>query len=230
MATITVDLKAITGSFETDIQRASRTAQKEFAQMVDTAKQIGAAFGTALAAGATAVTALAKASIDAADHMNDLAKKAGISAQSMSELGYVAARSGSDVDSLAAGLVKMAKNAADAAAGGKENAATFAAIGVSLRDAQGNLKGTDTLFKDIAEKFANFKEGPDKIALAIMIFGKSGADLAQTLNNGKKGIDELIGSAHELGAVISNDLASQADEFNDTLADLPSLVEGTGNA
>lgn len=223
MAKIVVDFVAVTGAFVTDVQRATKQFEREIKAMQNTARQVGQVLGAALATSATAITAITKSSIDAADHVNDLAKKIGISAKSMSELGFAASRSGSDIDAMAAGLVKLSKSAVD-------NADVFASLGIAVKDAQGNLKGADVLFKQLADKFVQFKDGPEEVALAIKLFGKSGADLVQTLNNGSQGIDELIGRAHSLGAVISDDLASQADQFNDTLADLRSLMTGVGNS
>lgn len=229
MATITVNLQALTGTFETDFKRAAKTAEREMKAIQDAAAQVGTYIAAGLTAAATALTVLTKSSIDAADHMRDLSIKAGISVESMSALGYAAAKSGSDVDALTSGLVKLAKNAADAAAGGKENAQVFSAIGVAVRDAQGNMKGTDELFSDVAEQFRKYKDGPEEIALAIKLFGKSGADLIQTLNSGKVGLEEFKAKAKELGIVLTGPLADAADEFNDTLDDIKRQVGGLGN-
>lgn len=68
---------------------------------------------------------------------------------------------------------------------------------------------------DIAEKFATFRDGPEKAALAIELFGKSGADMIPNLNKGSAGMEELRTEAERLGVVFSGGLAAQAADFDE---------------
>ena len=61
------------------------------------------------------------------------------------------------------------------------------------------------------------EDGAGKTALAIKLFGKSGADLIPLLNQGRAGIKELTDEAAKLGIVISTETAAKAEQFNDTL-------------
>lgn len=60
------------------------------------------------------------------------------------------------------------------------------------------------------------------------MFGKSGLDLTEFLNQGSEGLDEFTRKAEELGIVIDSKTAAAADEFKDGLGDLKAAVGGLG--
>jgi lambda family phage tail tape measure protein len=66
------------------------------------------------------------------------------------------------------------------------------------------------VFLDVADRFAQLRDGPEKAALAIKIFGKAGAELIPILNLGSKEIQRF-------GLGIGPDFADKADAFNDQL-------------
>ena len=64
LGTLVVDLLLKTGSFESDMGRASKTASKRMKEIEKSAKQAGAVIGTALVAGAVAAGYAIKSAID----------------------------------------------------------------------------------------------------------------------------------------------------------------------
>ena len=179
---------------------------------------LGAAFGVlgGVAAGAISVSAL-KGAVDMLDTLDDLSEKTGIATESLAALRYAGEVVGTPIEALATGVRKLSLNMAAAAGGGKEQAAAFQAIGVAFKNLDGSLRGSDAVLGDIASKFASFRDGPEKAALAVELFGKSGADLIPLLNKGAAGIADLRTEAERLGVVFSGDLAANAAEFNDNL-------------
>ena len=179
---------------------------------------LGAAFGVlgGVAAGAISVSAL-KGAVDMLDTLDDLSEKTGIATESLAALRYAGEVVGTPIEALATGVRKLSLNMAAAAGGGKEQAAAFTAIGVAFKNLDGSLRGSDAVLGDIASKFASFRDGPEKAALAVELFGKSGADLIPLLNKGAAGIADLRTEAEKLGIVFSGDLAANAAEFNDNL-------------
>ena len=179
---------------------------------------LGAAFGVlgGAAAGAISVSAL-KGAVDMLDMLDDLSEKTGIATESLAALRYAGEVVGTPVEALATGVRKLSINMAAAAGGGKEQAAAFQAIGVAFKNLDGSLRNSDQVLGDIASKFASFRDGPEKAALAVELFGKSGADLIPLLNKGASGIADLRAEAERLGVVFSGDLAANAAEFNDNL-------------
>jgi hypothetical protein len=172
-----------------------------------------------------------KQAIETADQMGKAAEKVGASVEAMSALSVQAQLSNVGVDQLQVGMEKLAKNAAAAASGNKQAAAGFAAIGVSLRGSNGEIKSTDVLLEDVAKKFAAYEKGVNKTALAQELFGKAGADLIPVLNElGEKGLAGITKQAEQFGAVISGDAAKAANEFNDNITMLEIEAKGFANS
>jgi hypothetical protein len=212
---IVVDLLMKTGSFETDTKRAEKRS-KEMAREIDKAFKV---VGLAAAAVGAAFVAMTKSVINSADEVAKASRSIGISTESLSALQYAAELSGVSADELTQAMGRLNKGAAD---GNK----AFDAMGISVRDAQGNLKATDALLKEVSDKFASYADGAEKSALAQELFGRSGAQMISFLNSGSRGLDEMRQEAERLGIVIDSELAKNAEIFNDNLTKMKLALNG----
>lgn len=222
---ITISLLMATGSFETDTARAEKRLKQFKKEAVDAGKAIGAAFLGFAAASA----ALVKGAIDSFDATSKLAAAVGTTTESISALSFAAELSGVSQAELGSSLTKLAKSAADAAAGAQTQAAAFDALGIAVKGVDGQLKNTDVLLAEIADKFARYEDGAAKTALAQQVFGESGARLIPLLNAGAAGIEALKDEAESLGLVFGGDTGPQAELFNDNITRLNAGVKGLFN-
>lgn len=85
-----------------------------------------------------------------------------------------------------------------------KSAATFGALGIAVKGANGKVRSTKDLLLDTAKAFEKMPDGADKTAYAMKLFGKSGADLLPFLNKGKKGVKELFDQSKALGTTMSD--------------------------
>lgn len=165
---------------------------------------------------------MAKASLDAGDAMNDLAQRTGISVESLAKFKKAAAVSGTDIESVAKASQKLSKGLYDAATAGKGPAAdALQELGIKATDAAGKVRSADSVMLDIATKFKSMPDGVEKTALAIKLFGKSGAEMIPMLNMGGDAIDKLK-------VKMTAAFAAKADEYNDKLAVLSGKVGALG--
>lgn len=98
---------------------------------------------------------LAAAIKNVADDLDRLAKtseKIGLPVEDLSALEHAAQQSGVEVGALETGLLRLNRSAADASRGLKEPADAFAALGVSVTDANGKLKSTGQLLDESDRK------------------------------------------------------------------------------
>jgi len=230
LGTLTLNLIAKIGGFtgplsqaERELDKRSRAMQKRAQQF---GKQIGTALGVGIATAATVAIAGLKTAIDRMDEMRDASIRLGVGVETLSAFGYAAQQTGTDIDDLGKGLKILAKNAADALNPKTSQSKLFEALNVSVKDAQGNLRDLDDLIPDIADRFKELEDGTTKAALAQQLFGKSGLQLTEFLNQGSAGLKEMTDKARELGLVIDQDAADKADKFNDTLNDLKGAALG----
>lgn len=185
-----------------------------------------AGLGVSLTLGAFA--ALVKGAIDSADELNKLSQKIGISVEALSTLQFAAQLSDVGLDTLKTGLKGLSANVTEARAGLGEGAALFQALSISVEDTAGNLKSSDTILLEIADRFASFEDGATKTALAVKLFGKSGMDMIPFLNQGSSGIRALMQEAERLGLKLSTETAQAAEAFNDNLTALKASSSGLG--
>lgn len=163
--------------------------------------------------------AMAKRSIDAADNLNDLSQRTGVGVESLSKFGAAAEDSGSSVDEVAKAMGRLARGVVDPAS--KTNEA-LRSIGVSATDANGKVRSLDQIMLSVSDVFAKLPDGAQKTALAIELFGKSGANLIPLLNQGSAALSEY-------GATIDTELAQAADKFNDSLNAISRSLAGPFN-
>lgn len=152
-----------------------------------------------------------KSIIDLGDELNDLRQKTGIGVQALSALKTAGELNGVGFEQLQVSLKKFGVVVSSAAHGSKEAEGAFKAAGVSLRNGlDGSVKNSSQLIFELANRFEKMKDGPEKAAIAVKLFGRAGADLIPLLNQGGEEIQRF-------GLRISDDFAKRADQFNDSL-------------
>lgn len=221
LGSLTIDLIAKTFGFEQGMDKAAKTADKRMKEIEASAKKAGAFIGTAIGAGVVAAgAALTKLTVDAinyADALDEMSARTQISTEQLSKWGYAAKLSGTDLESLVSSTDKLAKNLAAAADGDSKMGQLFQALGISVKDAAGNLRDVEDVLPEIADRFAALDNQTTETALAMQLFGKSGAELLEFLNRGSTGISDLGDELSDLGGVISTETASSAAQFKDEL-------------
>lgn len=184
----------------------------------------GGLIGVLGAGGSVAyLTSLVKQSIDAADRLNELQSITGVSVQTLSALQIAAANSGIDIEALASGINKMQRAMIEARDGNVALAATFRALGVDING------GTKEALYAVATAFESMPDGAQKTALAMQLFGRSGASLIPFLNQGAAGLAEMEELAGKLGLTITEETAASADRFADVLGIMGQQTKGLGN-
>ena len=96
---------------------------------------------------------------------------------------------------------------------------SYKALGISVRDSDGNLKSSETVLGEIADRFADLPDGATKAAISMEIFGRSGASLINLLNGGSAALSEF-------NYAVSDEFAQNAEFFNDQIAVLGIRFDG----
>ena len=131
---------------------------------------------------AAGLGALVKSSLESADALAKLSQRVGISVESLSTLIPVAELSGVSAEKFEGGIRKLAVRMLEAATDTDDAVRSFAAVGVAFQNQDGTLRATDEVLLDLADKFQTLPDGAEKTAIAVELFGKSGADLIPFLN------------------------------------------------
>lgn len=172
----------ITAKDET--QAAIRSAQTGMQQLSDAASKIGFggfAGGIAALAGGAALTNLVTGTIQWAAAMDDLSEKTGASVENLSGLAKVASISGQSIETVEQGLIRLSK----ALAGADDDAKGAGRALEALKLDPEKLRAMDSAeaLKAVADAMGQFRDGTGKTALALDLFGKSGAQLLPFLKD-----------------------------------------------
>lgn len=188
IGSLVVKLAAETSEFQADLGRSARMLDKHANEMKASLQQVASVAKTAFAVviGATSVAALrdfVARTIESAAALQDLAEQSGSSANALAGLVPVATISGASIESVGGSLVKLAKGLAgvDDETAGATKALQF--LGIRAKDASGNLRDPAEVMNDVALKLAQFEDGAGKTAIAIELFGKSGATMLPFLKD-----------------------------------------------
>tara|TARA_R110001583_G_scaffold31978_4_gene109144 strand:- start:137769 stop:140474 length:2706 start_codon:yes stop_codon:yes gene_type:complete len=198
--------------------------------LTDTAKSVnGVLANLGVAVSVAGLTAMVKSAIDTGDALDEMSQRVGVSVETLSVWKPAAEQSGVSGESFEKGLRKLSTTMLEAATGSEDAARNFAAVGVEFKNQDGTLRATDQVLLDLAERFKAMPDGAEKTALAVQLFGKSGAELIPFLNQGRDGINELAAEMRALGVQMSSETAAQAGNFNDALDKLKLATTSIGN-
>lgn len=217
-----VTLGLSTAAFETGLKKA-RGGLSSFASF---AKSAGMVAGAALVAMATGVGLALKGMLEKADQMGKMAQSVGVPVEELSRLAYAAELSDISIEQLGTALKKQSRGMSDAAGGTGAAADAYERLGVAVTNSDGTLRSNTDVMADVADRFAGMEDGAQKTALAMQIFGKSGADMIPLLNGGSAGLREMMEEAEALGLTIDAKTAAAAERFNDNLTRLKSVGQG----
>ncbi|KOR22820.1 phage tail tape measure protein [Burkholderia cenocepacia] len=155
----------------------------------------------------------AKAMGEYGDEVEKVARRTGMSTDSIQQWMFAAKATGIDAKETVKSISDLGEAQNKAVHGNKDAAAAFAAIGISLADLK--KSSPSDLLPRVAEAFHQSADGAAKAAIANEIFGASGENLIPLLDRGAEGLHELGVAARDAGAVIGNDTVRQMAAFKE---------------
>jgi len=161
-----------------------------------------------LAAGTA--TRFVTGAINQADAFGKLSRQTGIAADQLQAYVNAGKLAGVEQGTIDKGLRRLAQSMREADQGVATYADAYKALGVTVRDSDGNLKESEVVLGQLADRFRDMPNGATKAALAMEIFGRSGAQLIPMLNEGGDALERW-------NYETSEGFAANAEYFNDQL-------------
>lgn len=153
------------------------------------------------------------------DFAGKSATNLGLSVESYTGLRYAADRGGSNEAELQMGLRSLSRNAET----GNE---AFRQLGISVREANGTLKSSDTLFREVGLRLQQMGDRTQAAALAQVLMGDSGVKMISVFGDAPDVLDKTIARGKELGAVFTDSEVKKATEYRDALTNLSTAFNG----
>lgn len=225
-ATINLDAS----SYESELDEAEKSTSsfgEKLKSGLETAAKIGTTILTTSAAAVGGITALATKTAGAADEIDKMSQKLGLSREAYQEWDYVLSQSGTDINSLQAGMKTLTNKIDKAASGSDEAAAMFAQLGLSISDLQ-NLS-REEIFERTIYGFQSMEDNAERAALANDLLGRSSVELTPLFNQTTKSTQELIQKTHDLGMIMSDEAVDAGVSLTDTMDTLKRSFAAAGN-
>jgi len=175
--------------------------------------------------------AMAKSFADTGDAIEKMSHRTGMSAEALSELGYVAQQCGTDIGTVEKSIKKMQMLMQEAGRGSQVAIDKLAALGLSYK--QLAKLSPEEQFAAIIDRLGQMDEA-SRAAHAMEILGQSASQLLPLINAGADGIAEMRAEAKRLGVSMSTQDAKAAtalsDAFTRLKVSMQSIVRHIGAA
>lgn len=202
--------KSETGSFVSSVGSMLSSPVGKLAAMAAGAISVGAAFyGVAQSLGRIAGVA-------------DQAAQTGLSGKFLQQLAYAADQAGVSNETLTKSLSKMTLVVGEATTGNKTAQAAFTKLGLSVSDLAS--MSPEEQFARISDALGGVSDTAQRAAVAVDIFGKSGAEMGPLFAQGAAGIAASIDQASKLGIGLSDEDIEAAGAADDAMQRLSATV------
>jgi len=200
------------------------TNLKKFDSGMQNAKKLLS--GLAVVAGGYAVAMLK--STEAMAEQNDIlgkqAETLGITTAELQSFQYAAELGGASSSDMSSSLENLGRVASQASRGIGAGVETFGLLGISVNDANGNVKSSTSLMSELSDKISKLSSQSEKLEF-LQNLGVSNK-LLLTLNQGAKELNKQREEAKKLGFLLSPEDTKNAADFNDALLKVHKVMKG----
>lgn len=178
---------------------------------------------TAAGGALAGIAGIAIKSAAAADDLNTLAKQTGISTAELQKMQYASDLVDVSVDTITGAMTKMKKNMASTSA---DTQAAFQRIGVSVTDANGQLRSSTDVFYEVLQGLSKISNETERDVVAMQLFGKSADELAGIVDDGGAALKSLGEEAEQLGLILDQETLDSLNNVNDQVDKLKAKANG----
>lgn len=170
-----------------------------------------------------ALGGMAYSAITASDDLNTLAAQTGFSTEELQKMQYAADRIDVSLETITGAAAKLKRNMASSS---KDVTAAWDKLGISVRDANGNLRNSNQVFDEVIKALSEVENETEKDTLAMTLFGRSADQLAGVIDDGGAALKTYGDEAKKAGLILSQDTLNGLNKVNDRLDKLKAQMKG----
>ena len=208
------------GSVAKQVVMAAGKQMQDLGNKISSAGQKFSPVSKAAAGILTGLGALGIKATGTADDLNTLAQQTGISTDELQKMQYASDLVDVSLEDITGALRKMKGKMS-------ESNATFAALGVSVTNADGSLRSATDVFYDSLTALSQIENETERDQMAMALFGKSADELAGIIDDGGAALHEYGNEAERLGMIMSGDELDSLNEINDALDKMKANLRGS---
>lgn len=210
-ASIVIELLAKTGSFETDMNRASKLVDQKFRAMGRSAERWIAGLASAFSVGV--LVAKARELARGLDELKDTAEAIGTTVENFSALEDIAMRTGTSMDALSTIMLRFNKVLTDAQ---PESSMAKALAAIGMQAEQLRQMDPSQALQQVAISLTRYADDANKARLIQELFNRSAREAAPFLND--------LANAGQLNAKVTAEQAARAERFAQMMASFDKTV------
>lgn len=242
VGSISIDLVTNAAKFALGFKQGATTVEQQSGRMAKSIaaieKSTALAAGTlktfvgglAAGAGLAALTSLSgvfdrlKESISEYDEIATNARQTGLKPETYQALAFAAKQANIEQDSYNSALTIFAKNAGLAEKGTGALFEGLKKLNPQLLQNILNTQDQEERLKLVSDALAQTTDATQKAALAAVVFGKGGVEMARFLDQGRASIEAMKKSARDMGLIVPDDLLQKAGALDDKLDVLSKVI------
>lgn len=223
-----VTLGLDSAAFEKGAAKADRTSKKLGKSMGGLGKSMAGVGKVAVGLGAVMAGAFSgqaiKGALDYAAAIGEVATAVGVTQRELQVYRLLATQVNLTQEEMEKSLAKLTLSIGKAGAGAAAESRAFSALGISLKDAQGQGKSTGTVLLELADRIAAIQDPTQRSAAVFSIFGRQGQKMIPLLEMGSARLKEYAEEADKAGAIISDGDIAKADKTADKIDGLNKVL------
>jgi methyl-accepting chemotaxis protein len=166
-----------------------------------------------------------------AGQIDDLAKassRLGMTVNELQSLQFAAGQTGASAEELEKGLTRFNRSISEASTGIGTGLRSFKALGIEVTDAAGNLRPTNELLNQVADRLTQIESPADRVRIAFDLFGRSGVNLINTLQGGSAELNKLREEFNQFTLELTEENAKATETANDRFARMGETFSSIG--
>ena len=200
-------------------------SKKAFDQFQKRATAAFKAAAIAITGVTVALAGMTKKALNSFDEIGKSADRIGITTDALQEYRFALDKAGISQEQTDKGLLEFEKRLGKAREGFGAMAESLKRVDTGLLDnvlaAQDGTAALEALFQGLA----NTEDQAKKLAIADAAFGKVGLKMTAAFKDGTVSFREWIKTARESGAIISEELIRKAEDLNDEMSALGTVMQ-----
>jgi len=190
--------------------------RKNMEKAEDASKKFAKTLAIGVTAVATGLALMVRNTANAADRIDKMSQKIGMSRKGFQEWDFILSQSGTSIDSMAMGMKSLTAKMEEAKNGAGRGAAVFERLGIIITDSMSQ----EDVFRQAVISLQGMEDGAEKAYLAQELFSRSGQELMPLLNQQAGYVDELTATYERLGLEISDEVIDAGVNYKDTMDQL----------
>lgn len=161
----------------------------------------------------------------AADEILTLSTVSGISTEKLQEYAYASELLDTSVETITSSHTKLIKSMEAAERGTETQAEAFAALQISVTDANGELRDNEEVFWEVIDALGKVENETERDKLAMDLMGKSAQDLNPLIAAGADEFKKLGKEAKETGYILDEKTLKALGAVDDSMQEFSNATE-----